>query len=538
MTSPDDLDYGQTIQGLSAGRKVFQRYTLVRILGRGGMGVVWLAHDEQLEREVALKFLPDLVMHDLAVLDDLKRETRRSLRLTHHNIVRIHDFVQDAESACISMEYIDGPTLSALRVDRANKVFEPEELGPWIKQMCGALEYAHDSAKIVHRDLKPVNLMLTSRGDLKVADFGIARSLSDSVSLLTMARGTSGTLAYMSPQQITGERPTHLDDIYSLGATLYELLTGRPPFYSGDITDQIKTKQPQPMSQRRRDLDITSSQPIPVHWEQTIMACLAKDPSQRPQSAAEVALRIGVTVPLPPPLVTPAPISPPPPIPVSAPPLARTSVSRTRSLPLVGAGLAILTLLGIVVYLVATRNGAQPVVDTAIATQTPAVSVAPIVTPPPTPVLHASISVPEPVATIAKTAPVISSTPASVLNSAGTLLEPANVAPPPVIESSRFPSNAASSMAGEQYPETRTRLLSSDEVRLWNDAKLRYAINELYARGGYDFQTPEVRALFAPLPWYQQRWVKGRSQDQAAAQLSRTEYLNLALLQKERDRRR
>lgn len=93
-------------------------------------------------------------------------------------------------------------------------------------------------------------------------------------------------------------------------------------------------------------------------------------------------------------------------------------------------------------------------------------------------------------------------------------------------------------MAGEQFPETRTRLLTPDEVRLWSDAKLRYAINELYARGGYDFQTPEVRALFVPLPWYQQRWVKGRSQDQAAAQLSRIEFTNLALLQKERDRRR
>lgn len=110
----EELDLGQTIRGFRVGQKVFRRYTLVRIIGRGGMGVVWLARDEELERDVALKFLPDLVVHDLAVLDELKRETRRSLQLTHHNIVRIHDFVQDTESACISMEYVNGPPPSRL----------------------------------------------------------------------------------------------------------------------------------------------------------------------------------------------------------------------------------------------------------------------------------------------------------------------------------------------------------------------------------------------------------------------------------------
>ena len=223
---------GQTIRGLRAGQKVFRRYSLVRILGRGGMGVVWLARDDELERDVALKFLPALVVHDLAVLDELKRETRRSLQLTHHNIVRIHDFVQDPESACISMEQVDGPTLSALRVEQPNRVFEAEELLPWVDQICEGLQYAHEHARIVHRDIKPANLMLNSRRDLKIADFGIARSLSDSVSMLTMARGTSGTLAHMSPQQLDGERASNLDDIYSFGATVYELLTSKPPFHS------------------------------------------------------------------------------------------------------------------------------------------------------------------------------------------------------------------------------------------------------------------------------------------------------------------
>src|SRR6266496_4150438 len=161
------------------GQKLFGRYTLIRILGRGGMGIAWLARDEELEREVALKFLPDVIIHDCAVLNELKRETRRSLELTHKNIVRIYDFVHDERSGCISMEYVDGDTLANLRAEKEQKVFEPNELSGWTGQLCDALDYAHNHAKIVHRDLKPANLMVNTKGDLKVSDFGIARNLGD-----------------------------------------------------------------------------------------------------------------------------------------------------------------------------------------------------------------------------------------------------------------------------------------------------------------------------------------------------------------------
>jgi serine/threonine protein kinase len=288
----DELDLGQTIRGFTAGQKILNRYSFIRILGRGGMGVVWLARDDELEREVALKFLPELVVHDRAVLDDLKRETVRSLALTHHNIVRIYDFAQGDGCACISMEYVDGATLSSLRVDRPDKVFEVEDLSPLLEQVCDALEYAHTRARIVHRDLKPSNLMVNANGDAKVADFGIARSLTDSVSMLTMSRGTSGTLVYMSPQQLDGEHASELDDIYSLGATIYELLTGKPPFYSGQIDRLVREKIPPTMTQRRADLAVTSKTAIPQHWEDAIAACLAKDPSRRPPSASAVAAQL------------------------------------------------------------------------------------------------------------------------------------------------------------------------------------------------------------------------------------------------------
>jgi serine/threonine protein kinase len=282
---------GATSREFATGQKVFGRYTLVKVLGRGGMGIVWLAHDEELERNVALKFLPDLMIQDRALLDQLKHETKRCLELTHTHIVRIHDFVHDERSGCISMEYVDGETLSNLRAEKERRVFEPDEIATWISQLCDALDYAHNRARVIHRDLKPANLMVNQRGDLKITDFGIARSLADSVSRLTLEQGRSGTLVYMSPQQLSGERGTHLDDIYSLGASIYELLTSKPPFYSGNIDRQICERVVPSMTERRKEFDIEPASVRQI-WEKVVAACLSKDPSQRPQSALEVAQRL------------------------------------------------------------------------------------------------------------------------------------------------------------------------------------------------------------------------------------------------------
>src|SRR6266446_3098019 len=258
-----------TSREFASGQKVFGRYTLIKVLGRGGMGIVWLARDEELERDVALKFLPDLMVQDRALFDQLKRETKRCLELTHPDIVRIHDFVYDERSGCISMEYIDGETLSNLRAEKEQKVFEPDEIATWISQLCDALDYAHTRANIIHYDLKPANLMVNQRGELKISDFGIARSLSDSVSRLTVEQGRSGTLVYMSPQQLEGERGTHLDDIYSLGATIYDLLTTKPPFYSGNIEWQIHERAAPSMTERRKEFNIEPAL-VPPLWEETV----------------------------------------------------------------------------------------------------------------------------------------------------------------------------------------------------------------------------------------------------------------------------
>jgi serine/threonine protein kinase len=290
-----DLDFGQTIKGFVVSQQVFGRYKLEHVLGRGGMGVVWLAHDERLDRDVALKFLPEAVHFDAGALDDLKRETRRCLELTHPNIIRIYDFVTDATAAAISMEYIDGKTLAALRIEKENRVFEVDDLRDWIGQACGALYYAHEEVKVVHRDLKPANLMVTSRGQIKIADFGIARSVSDSMTAVTMRRATSGTLVYMSPQQMNGDMSKTTDDIYALGATIYEFLTSKPPFYSGDIPFQVRQSIPRKMSERREELGISGAE-IPTEWEEAIASCLEKVPEQRPRDMIELAERLGLPV--------------------------------------------------------------------------------------------------------------------------------------------------------------------------------------------------------------------------------------------------
>jgi serine/threonine protein kinase len=294
------------------------RFTLIRLIGRGGMGVVWLARDESLREDVALKFLPPEIRFDAVALDDLRRETARARKLTHPNIIRIHDLYKDDREAFISMEFVDGPNLGDLRLGREQQVFEWEFLRPLIRQLCEGLDYAH-SEKVVHRDLKPANMMLDSRGRLKLSDFGIAAQVSDSVSRVSMIRhGQSGTITYMSPQQMDGKLPQITDDIYALGATLYELLTGRPPFFTGDIGYQVRHLPPPSMEERMAELGVDN--PVPASLAALIMACLRKEPEQRPVSARAVVDWIE----MPPPAEIVAPAAPraSTPAPFIAPPVA------------------------------------------------------------------------------------------------------------------------------------------------------------------------------------------------------------------------
>ena len=262
------------------------RFLLKRILGQGGMGVVWLAEDKLLGELVALKFLPPQLSCDPAGLESLRTETLRSRKLSHPNILRIHDLVDvPDEMVFISMEYVDGPNLHAFRASQREKVLSWSFLESLVTQLCAALEYAHEE-KVIHRDLKPANLMLDNNGRLKLADFGLARVITDSVSRISGVGLTSGTLMYMSPQQADGKTPRVTDDIYSVGATLYELLTSTPPFYSGDVGYQARNHQPQRINDRLAELGLSND--IPELVSVLVMSCLAKDPEHRPQNASEI----------------------------------------------------------------------------------------------------------------------------------------------------------------------------------------------------------------------------------------------------------
>jgi TPR repeat protein/serine/threonine protein kinase len=292
MDSPLDIPTHPENQGrYYEGRKVFSnRFILKRKLGQGGMGQVWLALDVELGPDVALKFTSPELVGDTKAVADLRRAVTMGRDLTHPRIVRVFDFHCDAHEAAISMEYMPGKNLSEWQAATEKGFFEAEEAHGVIAAVCEALDHAHHVAKRSHRDIKPKNIMFDDQsGTVKLADFDIGRRLTDTFSRTT-GREPSGSLPYMGPQQLLGENSRVQDDVYSLGAAVYELLTGTPPFYQGDIREQIKTVIPPSMAQRRADLleqgnSPSVGDPIPAAWERAVAACLAKTREYRPASA-------------------------------------------------------------------------------------------------------------------------------------------------------------------------------------------------------------------------------------------------------------
>jgi len=256
------------------------RFRLKKLIGVGGMGEVWYAYDTRLKEFVALKFLLPQFAGNIEGITRLRIETHRSRKLSHPNIVRIYDlYEEEGEIPFIAMEYVNGPNLHQLRLIHPNNVLKWKLLSPLVRQLISAIEYAH-SENVIHRDIKPSNLLLDNEKRLKLADFGIARIIQHKQIHQIGAGFGGGTLDFISPQQVQGMPPTYADDIYSIGATLYELLTGTPPFYKGDIDYQIKNTKPQPLSERLLELGVNN--PVPTSLETFIQKCLEKEPENRP----------------------------------------------------------------------------------------------------------------------------------------------------------------------------------------------------------------------------------------------------------------
>jgi serine/threonine-protein kinase len=283
---PDPLDRTATAPGtraspvstsLEPGQVLAQRYRVQRLLGKGGMGAVYLADDEVLGELVALKIISSAFASDeQAMIARFRREAASARKVSSPSVIRIHDIGEARPGLLyISMEYFAGRTLSEVIAQRG--LLPLKEVLDILQQIAAGLDTAH-AAGVIHRDLKPSNILVGERGAVKIIDFGLAMSaMGDG---LTATGAILGTPHYMAPEQVRGKNVDARADIYAFGALAYHLVTGRPPF-SGDNAIAIGfahlSETPTSPHQIRKD--------VPDKLDAAIMAALAKDPAGRPTSA-------------------------------------------------------------------------------------------------------------------------------------------------------------------------------------------------------------------------------------------------------------
>ena len=255
-----------------------QRYEILELLGRGGMGAVYKAADRELDRLVALKVIRTDLARNPAIVDRFKQELRLSHRVTHKNVVRMYDLGEDAGVKFITMEYVNGHDLSSLIRSRGK--FPPEETVDILQQICLALEAAH-AVDILHRDLKPQNIMVEDTGRVLVMDFGLARTIEGNG--MTQTGAFVGTMEYMSPEQALGKNLDQRSDLFALGLICYEMLTGKMPFHADSALASLIKR-----TQERAD-PVTSCDPsIPSALSGIVSKCLESDPKLRYESATAI----------------------------------------------------------------------------------------------------------------------------------------------------------------------------------------------------------------------------------------------------------
>jgi len=262
-----------TIRG---GTRVAGRFVIERLIGTGGMGAVYLARDEQLGEQVALKVIAGLALLDPSAADRLRREATLARKISHPNVVRMHDLGEEHGLLFVSMEYVAGESLAA-RIKRLGAI-PASQLRPLALQLCEGLAAAH-ACGIIHRDLKPANILIDANERVKLIDFGIARSELNAG--MTATNMVIGTPEYMAPEQVKGGALDARTDVYALGAVLYHALTGRPPF-QGQSPISVGLAHCQdpvvPPRQLRPE--------VPAAWEAVILRALEKTPVARWPSVA------------------------------------------------------------------------------------------------------------------------------------------------------------------------------------------------------------------------------------------------------------
>lgn len=250
------------------------RYILEKELGRGGMGVVYLARDSQLDRPVALKFLGNLVDSSEEFRQRFVREARTAAKISHPNIIAIYDISASVGKAYIAMEYIDGPSLHKYLASKGG--LRPKETINVMVQACSALAAIHE-AGIVHRDIKPDNMLIAKGGLIKLTDFGLAKADD---SRMTRTGVVMGTPSYMAPEQVLGKEADARSDIYSMGLVIYECLTGETVFLGQDVLERQLKEMPVPPGKRVEG--------VPPELDAVIMKCIAKQPEERYQTVRDL----------------------------------------------------------------------------------------------------------------------------------------------------------------------------------------------------------------------------------------------------------
>jgi len=250
-----------------------ERYSLLDEIGRGGMGIVYKAQDNTLDRIVAFKVLPSNLKDHPQALKNFFREAKSAARLNHPNIVTVYDAGEEGGTYYIAMEFVEGETVKQI-LNREERL--PVKAVLMIAgQVCRALEYAHER-RIVHRDIKSSNIMWTHDKQVKLMDFGLAKVIEEVKGYQTIA---SGTPYYMSPEQTLGRNIDHRTDLYSLGITMFEMATGRLPFMSGDASyHHVHTPPPEAK---------TIVPELPSALSAIILRCMQKKPEERFQSARD-----------------------------------------------------------------------------------------------------------------------------------------------------------------------------------------------------------------------------------------------------------
>lgn len=254
------------------------RYQVLKELGRGGMGIVFQAHDKALREQVAIKILSPLLSNNQEALERLKREVSAARRITHPNVIRIHDIGEIGGLHYVSMEFFQGTQLKDfIKTAGSLSLMQAFQIAA---QICDGLEAAHKQG-VIHRDLKSQNIIINPATQIKIIDFGLAHSTH--LQGMTATGLIMGTPEYMSPEQVEGKRVDERADIYSLGIILYELFTGRVPF-TGDSAIAVGFKQMKELPAA----PCTIAPHLPAEIEAIILKCLQKDPLDRFSTVTQV----------------------------------------------------------------------------------------------------------------------------------------------------------------------------------------------------------------------------------------------------------